>query len=92
MMRKLIDQQQEAERIQNKLNEVFQYPKTEYAEGFVNACKAVLRMLDSLPSVDAVPVEWIKEEIEGLREMNTDFAMLTASIISTMLKRYRKED
>lgn len=50
-------------------------------EGFKNA-----------PTVDAVPVEWIEEEIKRLREMDNDFAGLTANIINTMLKRYRKED
>lgn len=60
MLRKLIDQQQEAERIQNKLMEVYQYPKTEYAEGFVNACNAVLKMLDSLPPADAIPCNFCR--------------------------------
>lgn len=61
-MRKLIYQQQAVERVQNKLSEVFQCPKTEYAEGYVNACNAFLRMLDDVPAVDAVPVKrgrWI---------------------------------
>jgi len=48
--------------------------------------------LDDAPSVDAVPVEWIEEEIKRLREMDNDFAGLTANIINTMLKRYKKED
>lgn len=61
-MSELIDRRAAVERIQTKLDEVYQYPKTEYAEGYVNACNAVLKMLDSLPFTDAVPVvhgRWI---------------------------------
>ena len=52
----------------------------------------VKEKLDELPPVDAVPVEWIEEEIKRLRDMDNDFAGLTANIIYTMLKRYRKEE
>lgn len=48
--------------------------------------------IDTVPSVDAVPVEWIEGEIKRLREMDNDFAGLAASIINTMLKRYEKEE
>ena len=48
--------QEAIRRIEKKVDEVYGYPKTEYAEGYVNACKAVIKMLKSLSPVDAVPV------------------------------------
>lgn len=35
-------------RITAKLQDVYAYPKTEYAEGYVNACTAVLRVIHEL--------------------------------------------
>ena len=35
-------------RIIAKINDVYSHPKTEYAEGYVNACKAVLRVIEEL--------------------------------------------
>ena len=35
-------------RITAKLEEVYSFPKTEYAEGYVNACKAVLKVISEL--------------------------------------------
>lgn len=49
--------QEAIRRIETKVDEVYRYPKTEYAEGYVNACKAVIKMLKSLSPVDAVPVQ-----------------------------------
>lgn len=48
--------QEAIRRIETKVDEVYGYPKTEYAEGYVNACKAAIKMLKSLAPVDAVPV------------------------------------
>lgn len=53
------------ERIHRKLKEVYSYPKTDYAEGYVNACKAAVRMLEELPAADvrpSVPGHWIPRE------------------------------
>ena len=46
----LIERQLPIDRINKKLAEVYQYPKTEYAEGYVNACKAARQMIRELPS------------------------------------------
>lgn len=48
--------QEAIRRIETKVDEVYGYPKTEYAEGYVNACKAVIKMLKSLSAMDAIPV------------------------------------
>lgn len=61
--------QEAIRRIETKVDEVYRYPKTEYAEGYVNACKAVMKMLKSLSAVDAVPVRhgrWIPYDWEYL--------------------------
>lgn len=47
--------QEAIRRIEKKVDEVYRYPKTEYAEGYVNACKAAIEMLKSLQPVEAVP-------------------------------------
>lgn len=48
--------QEAIRRIEKKVDEVYGYPKTEYAEGYVNACKAAIKMLKSLSPVDTVEV------------------------------------
>lgn len=53
--------QEAIRRIEKKVDEVYGYPKTEYAEGYVNACKAAIKMLKSLSTVDAVPVVRCKD-------------------------------
>lgn len=53
--------QEAIRRIETKVDEVYGYPKTEYAEGYVNACKAAIKMLKSLSPVDAVPVVRCKD-------------------------------
>ena len=53
--------QEAVQRIEKKVVEVYEYPKTEYAEGYVNACKAVIKMLKSLSPGDAVPVVRCKD-------------------------------
>ena len=40
------------------------------------------------PTVDAVPVEWIKEKIESLKAQGNEFASLSARIIQAMLNDY----
>ena len=54
-------QQEAIRRIEKKVAEVYGHPKTEYAEGYVNACKAVIKMLKSLSPVDAVQVVRCKD-------------------------------
>ena len=44
--------------------------------------------LDNMPTVDAVPVEWIKEKIESLKSQGNEFASLSARIIQAMLNDY----
>ena len=57
--------QEAIRRIEKKVDEVYGYPKTEYAEGYVNACKAAIKMLKSLSTVDAVPVRHGRWEWDG---------------------------
>ena len=44
--------------------------------------------LDNMPTVDAVPVEWIKAKIESLRSIDDEFASLAARTIQAMLNDY----
>jgi len=47
-----------------------------------------LQTVDEQPTVDAVPVEWIKEKIESLKAQGNEFASLSARIIQAMLNDY----
>lgn len=58
---RLVDVDEAIRRIEKKVYEVYGYPKTEYSEGYVNACKAAVKMLKSLSTVDAVEVVRCKD-------------------------------
>ena len=45
-------------------------------------------LIDEQPTVDAVPVEWIKAKIESLKSQDNEFASLSARIIQAMLNDY----
>ena len=45
-------------------------------------------VIDKQPTVDAVPVEWIKAKIESLKSQGNEFASLSARIIQAMLNDY----
>jgi len=47
-----------------------------------------LQTVDEQPTVDAVPVEWIKAKIESLKAQGNEFASLSARIIQAMLNDY----
>ena len=49
------------------------------------------RALEALPSVEAIPVEWIERKIARLKEMDNAFASLTASQIRALLNDWRAE-
>lgn len=45
-------------------------------------------MVENAPTVDAVPVEWIKAKIERLKSLGDEFASLAARTIQAMLNDY----
>ena len=47
--------------------------------------------IEALPSVEAIPVEWIDRKIARLKEMDNAFASLTASQIMALLNDWRTE-
>ena len=47
--------------------------------------------IEALPSVEAIPVEWIERKIARLKEMDNAFASLTASQIMALLNDWRTE-
>ena len=48
-------------------------------------------VLEDLPPVEAIPVEWINSKIARLREMDNAFASLTASQIMALVNDWRTE-
>ena len=48
-------------------------------------------VLEDMPSVEAIPVEWIERKIARLKEMDNAFASLTASQIRALLNDWRTE-
>ena len=47
--------------------------------------------LDDAPTVDAIPVEWIKKQIEWLKSLDNTFSSLTANNIQAMLNSWERE-
>ena len=55
--------------------------------------KSCVRMaIQHMPTVDAVPVAWIEDEIKELNEMDNLFSTLTANLLSAMLGRWKERD
>lgn len=48
-------------------------------------------IIEKQPTVDAVPVEWIKAKIESLRSQDNEFASLSARMIQAMLNDYGED-
>lgn len=68
----LISRQAAIGRIEKKLEEVYGYTKTEYSEGYVNACHAAEKMLNSLPSAQPKRGKWIDRGERGDWEWQAD--------------------
>ena len=53
----------------------------------------VEKALEQLPSApeSSIPVAWIEKHVDWLKNMNNGFATLTAMNISTMVKKWKKE-
>lgn len=47
--------------------------------------------LDGAETVDAIPVEWIKKQIEWLKSLDNTFSSLTANNIQVMLNSWERE-
>lgn len=47
--------------------------------------------LDDAPTVNAIPVEWIKKQIEWLKSLDNTFSSLTANNIQVMLNSWERE-
>ena len=55
--------------------------------------KSCVRMtIQHMPTVDAVPVAWIEDEIKELNEMDNAFSTLTANLLSAMLRRWKERE
>ncbi len=50
-----------------------------------------LQTIDEQPTVDAVPVEWIKAKIESLKSQGNEFLSFAAITMQAMLNCYRVE-
>ena len=47
--------------------------------------------IDNAETVEAIPVPWIEAEIKKLRDLDFEFATMTAGQIEAMLKKWREE-
>lgn len=47
--------------------------------------------IDDAETVDAIPVEWIKKQIEWLKSLDNTFSSLTANNIQVMLNSWERE-
>lgn len=73
MNRKTIYLDEPIVRINKKLDEVYSHRKTEYATGYVDACIAVIKMLNSLE--EARP-QWIPYEDDTLPEIDEEICVI----------------
>ena len=48
-------------------------------------------VLEDMPSVEAIPVEWIESKIARFRAMDNAFASLTAGQLQALLNDWRTE-
>ena len=51
---------------------------------------AYIRELPSAPE-PSIPISWIEKHVDWLKNMDNEFANLTAMNISTMVKKWKKE-
>ncbi len=61
---------------------------SDYCNGMRAMKDMALHAIEEQPTVDAVPMEWIKEQIERLKSQDNVFASLTAGMIDAMLTDY----
>ncbi len=52
---------------------------------------ALIDALGTAKPVEAIPVEWVKEQIKWLHSLDNEFAEMTAGQIEAMLKKWREE-
>lgn len=50
-----------------------------------------IHAVEQVEEVEAIPVPWIEVEIKKLRDMDNEFATMTAGLIEAMLKRWKEE-
>lgn len=61
---------------------------SDFYHGMTAMKDAAIHAVERQPTVDAVPVEWIKAKIESLKSQGNEFASLSARIIQAMLNDY----
>ena len=68
-----------------------------FSEGYNNdgvvfvPLREVTEWIKALPTVEAIPVEWIEAEIKYLKAANFEFTARAANHIEAMLKKWRGE-
>lgn len=82
----LIDREAAIGRIEKKLEEVYGYTKTEYSEGYVNACHAAEKMLNSLPSAQPNTSNMLNALSAKMDETCPDVVIRRQDVVNVIFK------
>lgn len=52
----------------------------------------ILKMLPSTQPEPSIPISWIEKQIDWLKSIDNEFSKITAMNISTLVKKWRKEN
>jgi hypothetical protein len=64
---------------------------TEYECGHNEGICMAVDDIEDAETVEAIPTAWIEAEIKKLRDLDFEFATMTAGQIEAMLKKWREE-
>ena len=65
--------------------------ENEYECGRQQMLETIRYEVDDVPTVDAIPINWIMTQVEERVERGTAFDISVASILRTMVKEWRDE-
>ena len=65
-------------------------PKECNAEDYISGVRDVLEHIDSMPTVDAIPIAWIENFIDDIGDLEDEMTMRT--VYSLLINEWRKEN
>lgn len=75
------------------------YRDIEFANGYDHALDDIYRRINNAPTVNAIPIEWVKEELDYARKMYDNSTELTepywrgnVSALEVLIIRWEKEN
>ena len=69
----------------------YKFTPADYQYGHNVGIDKAVADIDDAETVEAIPTAWIEAEIKKLRDLDFEFATMTAGQIEAMLNKWRKE-